>query len=191
MFILITKRIASTLMPTVVFAASIFVTIIGCGGGKKAVKSTGEPAPQVTVAGPVVQPKSEEENALEQSNKKMAGLALENVYFDFDQHHLKPAARETLAGHAQVLKQHPEVPVVIEGHCDERGTIEYNLALGDKRAAAVKNFLIALGIESSRLSTISYGKERPADPGQNESAWAKNRRAEFVIKISASLSEAY
>jgi peptidoglycan-associated lipoprotein len=72
--------------------------------------------------------------------------------------------------------------IVIEGHCDERGTAEYNIALGERRAKSVKRYLINLGVDSSQLSTISYGEERPADPGHNEAAWAKNRRAEFVIQ---------
>jgi peptidoglycan-associated lipoprotein len=92
---------------------------------------------------------------------------------------------------ARALKQRPEVPVVIEGHCDERGTIEYNLALGEKRAKAVKDYLVSLGIDRSRLTTISYGKERPLDSRSNEFAWAQNRRAEFVIKIQPTFSDNY
>ena len=79
------------------------------------------------------------------------------------------------------MKSNPSVMVKIEGHCDERGTIEYNLSLGEKRAKAAKDFLIDLGIDAGRISTISYGKERPVDPGHNEAAWAKNRRAAFTV----------
>jgi peptidoglycan-associated lipoprotein len=78
------------------------------------------------------------------------------------------------------MKAYPEAAVVIEGHCDERGTVEYNLALGDKRAKAAKDYLVSLGVEAGQIFTISYGKERPVDSGHNEDAWAKNRRAEFV-----------
>ncbi len=92
---------------------------------------------------------------------------------------------------AQALRQNSEAPVVIEGHCDERGTVEYNLALGDKRAKAVKDYLVWLGIDSSRLATVSYGKERPADLGHHEAAWAQNRRAEFVIKTQPSFSDSF
>ncbi len=86
-----------------------------------------------------------------------------------------------LANHASALRNRSGVSIQIEGHCDERGTVEYNLALGDKRAKAVANYLASLGVERARLSTISYGKERPADGRQNESAWSRNRRAEFRI----------
>ena len=107
-----------------------------------------------------------------------------NVNFDFDKYELRADARDILAGHAQVLKENPDIKLTIEGHCDERGTIEYNLALGERRANAVKNYLINYGINPKRLSTISYGKERPLDPRSNEEAWAKNRRAAFVINKS-------
>ena len=83
---------------------------------------------------------------------------------------------------AEWLQNNPEAMSTIEGHCDERGTSEYNLALGDRRATSAKNFLVDLGISASRLTTISYGEERPIDPGQNEDAWAKNRRCHFTIK---------
>ena len=107
----------------------------------------------------------------------MAGM--ENVYFDFDQFTLSAAARDTLAGNAKYLKMNDGVQVVIEGHCDERGSDEYNLALGESRAIAAKNYLVSLGVSAKRLSVISYGEEKPAMKGSNESAWAKNRRAEF------------
>jgi peptidoglycan-associated lipoprotein len=107
------------------------------------------------------------------------GYILDPVHFDFDKYDIRPADRAVLAAHAEWLKQHPAVKVMIEGHCDERGTVEYNLALGDKRATAVRRYLIDLGINPDRLSWVSYGKERPVDPGHNEEAWFKNRRAEF------------
>ncbi|MEK7728332.1 MAG: OmpA family protein [candidate division KSB1 bacterium] len=94
---------------------------------------------------------------------------------------MSASARDMLANHASALRNRSGVSIQIEGHCDERGTVEYNLALGDKRAKAVANYLASLGVERARLSTISYGKERPADGRQNESAWSRNRRAEFRI----------
>ncbi|MBW2167572.1 MAG: peptidoglycan-associated lipoprotein Pal [Deltaproteobacteria bacterium] len=106
----------------------------------------------------------------------------ENIYFDFDKSNLKPEAQEVLKRKAEWLRNNPGESVVIEGHCDERGTNEYNLALGDRRAQSAKNFLINLGIARSRLTTISYGEERPADPRQNETAWSKNRRDHFVLE---------
>lgn len=169
-------------------ACLMLLLLVTAGCGKKAVKTTPAPEPRATVTEAEPQPEATEPAPA--SPAPAAPVVLENVYFDFDKHHLTPAARDILAKHAVTLQQRPEIPIVIEGHCDERGTIEYNLALGDKRAAAVKSFLISLGIASSRLSTVSYGKERPAELGQNEFAWAKNRRSEFVIKIPASFSEA-
>jgi peptidoglycan-associated lipoprotein len=107
-------------------------------------------------------------------------IVLETVYFDFDKYNLKPEAKATLANNAQVLKDNSEVTILIEGHCDERGTQEYNLALGEKRANSARDYLVDLGIAASRIRVISYGYERPVDPGHNEAAWAKNRRAAFV-----------
>ncbi len=105
---------------------------------------------------------------------------LKPIFFEFDKSRLTPEARKTLEHNAEILKQHPDIRVRIEGHCDERGTIEYNLALGERRALSARNYLINLGIEPERLATISFGEERPADPRHNEEAWAKNRRDEFV-----------
>jgi len=104
-----------------------------------------------------------------------------DVYFDFDQYTLTPEARKTISRKASFLKVHPELTVIIEGHCDERGTTEYNLALGERRAMAVRDYLRLLGVDVSRITTISYGKERPAVQGHNEEAWAKNRRAHFDV----------
>ena len=106
----------------------------------------------------------------------------EDIYFDFDRSDLKPETQAILKGKAEWLRNNPGESVIIEGHCDERGTNEYNLALGDRRAQSAKNFLIDLGIAESRLTTISYGEERPADPRHNEDAWSKNRRAHFVLE---------
>ena len=107
----------------------------------------------------------------------------DRVFFAFDSAVLDDAARQTLERQAAWLKQFPAVSVTIEGHCDERGTREYNLALGDRRANAVKTYLVALGISPNRIRTISYGKERPADPGHDETAWALNRRAVTVVNV--------
>ena len=106
----------------------------------------------------------------------------EDIYFDFDRSDLKPETQAILKGKAEWLRNNPGESVIIEGHCDERGTNEYNLALGDRRAQSAKNFLSDLGIAASRLTTISYGEERPADPMQNEQAWSKNRRDHFVLE---------
>lgn len=106
----------------------------------------------------------------------------ENVHFAFDSSALDATAQNILKDKAAFMKANPKDQVIIEGHCDERGTVAYNLALGERRAVAAKNFLTNMGIPASSMTTVSYGKERPIDPGHNEQAWAKNRRAHFVIK---------
>jgi len=105
----------------------------------------------------------------------------DRVFFDFDRSEIKPEGRQTLQRQADWLKKYGNVTITVEGHCDERGTREYNLALGERRAAAVKKMLVALGVPANRISTISYGKERPAVVGSNEAAWAQNRRGVSVI----------
>ncbi len=99
------------------------------------------------------------------------------VYFGYDRYDLTAGSREKLQSQATWLMEHPTVKITVEGHCDERGTREYNLALGDRRANSVKNYLVALGVDPSRIHTVSYGKERPAVTGTGESAWSKNRRS--------------
>jgi len=110
----------------------------------------------------------------------LKSLKLEPVYYDYNQWIIRDDQKEILTKNAEWLKVHPQAKVRIEGNCDERGTAEYNLALGQKRADAAKAFLAGLGIAESRMQTISYGYERPLDKGHNEAAWAKNRRTDFV-----------
>lgn len=106
---------------------------------------------------------------------------LKDIHFDFDKYDIRPEDAAILRESAVLLKKFPNVKVQIEGHCDDRGTIEYNLALGERRANRAKDFLISSGISAARISTISYGKEKPLDPGHDEQAWAKNRRAHTII----------
>jgi len=106
---------------------------------------------------------------------------LKDVHFDFDRYDIRPEDGPVLNENAALLMKSPAVKVQIEGHCDERGTAEYNLALGERRANSTKKYLVSLGVPPDHLSTISYGKEAPLDPGHHEEAWAKNRRAHFVI----------
>jgi peptidoglycan-associated lipoprotein len=105
----------------------------------------------------------------------------DRVFFGFDKSDVSAEARATLDRQAAWLKKYPSVKVTVEGHCDERGTREYNLALGERRATSAKNYLVAAGISADRLKTVSYGKERPAVLGSNEAAWAQNRRAVTVV----------
>ena len=112
----------------------------------------------------------------------LAASGLETVYFEFDKSDLSKDARDTLSRNAQVLlKSKSGMNIKIEGHCDERGSAEYNLALGERRAKSAQQYLLTLGVQPDRLSVISYGKEKPAVPGGDESAWSKNRRAEFSV----------
>ena len=106
---------------------------------------------------------------------------LQKIYFNFDSSALSDEARSALSKNAELLGKNPSAKVSIEGHCDERGSDEYNMALGERRARAAQDYLVNLGVQSERLSTISYGEEKPADPGHDEAAWSKNRRGEFVI----------
>lgn len=116
--------------------------------------------------------------AIEDINKDSP---LKPVYFLHDSDVLDESARKTMADNAEVMKKYGTWVITIEGHCDERGTAEYNLALGDRRAIAAKNYMVTLGIPAERLRTVSYGNEFPFDPGHDESAWKENRRAHFML----------
>lgn len=107
--------------------------------------------------------------------------ALEIIYFNFDSYALSEPSRDTLYKNAEQIIKKSSAKYIVQGHCDERGSDEYNLALGEKRAKSAYNYLITLGVTADRLTTVSYGKERPAVPGHDEAAWAKNRRVEFSI----------
>ncbi len=112
----------------------------------------------------------------------VAGPVLGDIFYDFDSSALSKEAQDQLKQNAALLNKNAVQGATIEGHCDERGTSEYNIALGERRANSAKEYLTNLGISSSRLTTVSFGEERPFDPGHNEEAWAKNRRAHFVTK---------
>jgi peptidoglycan-associated lipoprotein len=127
-----------------------------------------------------VDPLASEDLRLVNEAAQTQGFAA-NVYFDFDKSDLKPEAREALAGNAQFLRRHPEFTVTIEGHCDERDTNEYNLALGERRSQSTKAYLASLGVGDDRLQTISYGEERPVCTQSEESCWWQNRRSHMVI----------
>jgi peptidoglycan-associated lipoprotein len=107
---------------------------------------------------------------------------LQPAFFDLDSYTLRSDAREALDRNAKLLRDNPTVRVTIEGHCDERGTVEYNQALGERRAQAARDYMVAAGIDASRMDIISYGKERPFDLGHDEGAWQQNRRAHFVVR---------
>ena len=168
----------------VIFALAGSSLLTGCA--KKEVR-TDMPAPgSGDKAGGDKQGLSEDELREQKLKEELARKRMmflnEMVHFDFDKYDIRPDAAEVLKAKAAWLEENSAVTVIVEGHCDERGTDAYNLALGENRANAAKKFLVALGIDANRLETISYGEERPLDPGHNEAAWAKNRRAQFVIK---------
>ncbi|MFC1826115.1 peptidoglycan-associated lipoprotein Pal [Thermodesulfobacteriota bacterium] len=155
---------------------------------KKAVKSDAEleqqQATEQARQEEMVKQQAMEEEMQAQTRRKMAAknrFLNENIHFEFDRSNLLPEAQEILRSKAQWLRDNPDVLVIIEGHCDERGTNEYNLALGDRRANSAKAYLADIGIAGARLTCISYGEEKPLDPGHNQEAWAKNRRAQFTI----------
>ena len=118
----------------------------------------------------------------EGTQENLVATVGDRVFFGYDEHNLTDQARQIVGMQAEWLQQYPNVNVVVEGHCDERGTREYNLALGDRRATALRNYLIASGVSPERVRTISYGKERPATPGSYPEAWAQNRRSVLVIE---------
>ena len=142
---------------------------------------------EMTAAEKAKQRELEEQRLKEQREKEArkaakARFVNKNIHFEFDKSELTAKAQQILKKKAGWLEKNPDEDVLIEGHCDERGTTEYNLALGERRAQAARDFLINMGISSSRISYVSYGEEKPLDPAGNPEAWAKNRRAEFVIK---------
>jgi peptidoglycan-associated lipoprotein len=155
--------------------ASLAIMLAGCP------KPPPPPPPEQPV---VTEPTPEPEEPVSEPKPEpviIKAADFKTVYFDFNKFNLVDSAKTALEYNAGVMKNNPSVMVKIEGHCDERGTVEYNLSLGEKRATAAMNYLIDLGVAEGRIETISYGKERPVDMGHNEGAWAKNRRAAFIV----------
>ncbi len=150
-----------------------------------------DPVPEAEPpAEPEVQPMPEPEPEPEPSDFNAAGDPIDasgrpisrTFYFDYDKAVLKPNDLASLELHAQILRRNPDRSIVLEGHCDERGTREYNLALGERRADSVQSFLLSAGVSSRQIETVSYGEEQPADPGHTEASWARNRRAVMVYR---------
>jgi peptidoglycan-associated lipoprotein len=142
------------------------------------------PAPPEPVAEPTVvppEPAVEDAIASRDIDEINKNSPFQPVFFLLDQSEVDAASQDVLNANAEILKKDPTWVITIEGHCDERGSAEYNLALGERRALAARNYLVSLGIPADRLRTVSYGKEFPFDPGHDEAAWSKNRRAHFVV----------
>jgi peptidoglycan-associated lipoprotein len=168
---------------------------VGCKSAPRAsaapppeVKASSQPSPSSLPEQVVHEPRTEaipseavQEELPEDVQELNRRGYLEDAFFDTNQYELKPEAREALGKNAAWLHRYPTVKILIEGHCDERNTREYNLALGERRANTVRDYLISLGAASDQIRTISYGEERPFASGQDESAWHLNRRAHFVI----------
>ncbi|MEN6475472.1 MAG: peptidoglycan-associated lipoprotein Pal [Syntrophaceae bacterium] len=172
----------------VVLVISLSLCIFGCA--KKAVPEKTEemqpameqPAPPAPEQAPPMEPpKVETAQPMPSLEDQIREFEDQDVLFDFDKYNLNPDALPILGEKSVFMKAHPEMKIRIEGNCDERGTVEYNLALGDRRAKSAKDFLVTSGVSEAQIETISYGEERPLDPGHNEEAWAKNRRDHFVI----------
>lgn len=140
-----------------------------------------EPPPAVDTSDPDADARRRAEEEARLARERAYGSIQEMIFFDFDRSDLREDARATLQRKAEALRQFPDIRIRIEGHADERGTVEYNLALGERRADAARAYLVDLGIDPDRMTTISYGEERPQVMGQNEAAWSQNRRDEFVI----------
>jgi len=179
---------------TVLLMLTLVFSVVGC---KKKTPET-QPAPAVEVEPPPPPPPPPQTEVKEDFPPKpfveekpdidtliaewnRSGV-LQTVHFAYDSSELTDAARRILRTNADWFKAHGDVNVLVEGNCDERGTIEYNLALGERRADSVRSYLASLGLSRSRVRIITYGEERPIDPGHNEAAWSKNRRAAFVVE---------
>jgi peptidoglycan-associated lipoprotein len=179
------------------YALVIGVALAGaCGKKKPPIARPTPPPPSVTTTAPTpAPPEPVPETASippepKISDDSLAGKDLDvinknspfqPVFYPLDGSDVDQAGQQTLNGNAEILRKYPSWVITIEGHCDERGTAEYNLALGERRALAAKTYLVSLGIPADRLRTVSYGKEFPFDPGHDEAAWSKNRRAHFVV----------
>jgi peptidoglycan-associated lipoprotein len=171
--------------------AVVSITASGCSKKKPPPPTTEPPAPVEKPAETVTPPR--ETPPVDQTPDPLSGELVEanryasekgllgDVYFDFDKYDLKPEMRDRLAKNAEFMRDQPQFTFTIEGHCDERGTNDYNIALGDRRANAARDYLVSLGISASRLRLISYGEEQPDCEEHSEGCWARNRRAKFVI----------
>jgi peptidoglycan-associated lipoprotein len=183
------KRLSTPLVMLAFVAAAILPLAQGC---KKKPPTTTEEArppveqpapPETRVPPPPAPPAAMPEESIETTPLDVLNTKgyLKDAYFDYDQSDLRDDARSALSGNAEWLKRFPSIQVLIEGHCDERGSEEYNLALGERRAASVKQYLQTLGVSAARMDTVSFGESKPGVQGHDESAWKWNRRGEFKV----------
>jgi peptidoglycan-associated lipoprotein len=158
------------------------VLSVGCAKKKAPEPAQPPPAPTTQTPVPTPAPAPDTTTPPPPAPAMVSEADFQPVFFDLDQSTLNETGRSALDADAKVMRDHPTAHVVIEGHCDERGTVEYNQALGERRAAAARDYLVAAGITVDRLEMISYGKERPFSDGHDETAWAQNRRAHFRVR---------
>lgn len=172
------------------FAVLLVVGLVFSACGKKKVAGPPPAPPPVAPATPPPAPPPAAPDIAPQVEDPLAGLSsaelesrglLADIHFDFDRADLRDTDRQVLAQNADFLKSHDYIKVTVEGHCDERGTVEYNLALGERRARNAYDYLVSLGVGADRLKTVSYGKEIPLCQESNEGCWARNRRAHFAV----------
>ena len=172
-----------TLVLLLVGSLAAVFTLSGCGSKEEVMEDiTIEPEVVKDIEG-VVDGDIEMEERDDAIYVDLLGKEFSDIHFEYDQYRVLDRDTATLEGIAGWLNENPEARILIEGHCDERGTNEYNMALGEQRALAARRYLVGLGIDSGRLTTISYGEERPAEMGSTESVWAKNRRAHFAVSM--------
>lgn len=175
----------------IVFSMICFVAFAGCPKKETVKPVEAPPPPPVVEKAPEPVPdtgKADRLKAQAEAERMLAAIKAfeaESIYFEYDKYNLRAEARAALDAKAAFLKKRAEITILIEGHCDERGTVEYNLALGERRAAAAKTYLVDLGISPYRIQTVTYGEEHPVDPGRTEKAWAKNRRCQFAVASDA------
>jgi peptidoglycan-associated lipoprotein len=171
------KRVTLAVLVIAVFLVTL-VTACSTTPKEEPVATPAEQPTQVTEYKPAEKPVA----VVKPTMQQIEDVELGDVYFAFDKFNLSAESRAILAGNAEVLQANPDAMITIEGHCDERGTEEYNLGLGERRASSAKNYLVSLGISASRIETISYGEERPFQWGHNEDAWSQNRLAHSVVR---------
>lgn len=169
----------------------LLVALAACGPKRPPVVTTSQGAGSPGASSPVAEPVSEGPDiqpvdsdmasSSDLSDPSGEGGPLEDVRFAYDSAQLGDEARSLLERHAQWIKARRGLRIAVEGHCDDRGTVDYNLALGDQRSRAARDYLVSLGVDAAVLTTVSFGKERPLDSGTSEAAWARNRRAHFAV----------
>ena len=170
---------------TLLFAGLTLVA--GCGGSGPEPEVEPTPPPVATSEPePMPEPEARDETHQYQDPNVQYASVLRPIHFDFNKYNIRSDAVATLEGIASLLKSNTDWKVLVEGHCDERGTNEYNLGLGEQRALATKRYLASLGVSEGRFQTISYGEERPVASGHDEASWEKNRRAEFRVEAPGS-----